>query len=379
MYKIGTIFGTRPEIIKLSSVIKELDKHTEQILINTNQNFSFGLNEILFQDLGIRNADFNLGVSGKNASQTIANTIQKTDDVLSTLNLDAILIYGDTNSAFSAVAAKKRKVPIFHMEAGNRSFDMRVPEEFNRIIIDKAADINMVLSEHARQNLISEGFPAHQIFKVGSHLPEVYASHRQKISSSKVLSTLRLEPRGYFLASFHREENVDNPETLKAIIAGLEKVSFEFNLPTIVSTHARTQQKIESLRDLKINENLKFLDPFCFTDFVRLSMDAKCIISDSGSAPEEAAILGTQTVVVREAHERLESMEAGCFILSGLESHKILNSVMIAVSQNNGQLEFKGIQDYKNNKVSSTIRNIVLSNISSVNANTWKKNKRECT
>ena len=313
-----------------------------------------------------------MNVAGENASQIIASTIQQTDDILSTLNLDAVLIYGDTNSAFSAVAAKKRKIPIFHMEAGNRCFDNRVPEEFNRLIIDNTADINLVLSEHARQNLINEGFPTRQIFKVGSHLPEVYDSNWQKISSSEVLNILRLKPKEYFLASFHREENVDNPETLRAILNGLEKISLEFNLPIVVSTHARTRQKLEALGDLKLNEKLKFLEPFCFTDFVRLSLDSKCIVSDSGSAPEEAAILGTKTVVVREAHERPESMEAGCFILSGLTAASIFNSVKAAVSQTNGQSNFQGITGYQNKNVSATIRNIVLSNIDFVNANIWK-------
>lgn len=373
MYRIGTIFGTRPEIIKLSSVIEKFDKHTEQVLINTNQNFSYELNEIFFADLGMRKADYNLNVMGDTPCQTIANTIQQTDQLISDINLDAILVYGDTNSAFSAIAAKKHKIPIFHMEAGNRSFDMRVPEEFNRTIIDNTADINIVLSEQAQQNLIGEGFPRRQIFNVGSHLPEVYDRHWDKISASLVLRKLGLQKEGYVLASFHREENVDDAEKLTGILLELEDIGREFNLPVVISTHFRTRKNLNSLRGINFSENMKFIDPFCFSDYIRLSLDSKCIISDSGSAPEEAAILKTNTVVVREAHERPETIETGFFILSGLKRGAIHNAFKIATT--NDAKDAAVVDVYRNKHVSNAILNIVLSNIDYVNENIWKKDR----
>lgn len=367
-----TIVGTRPELIKLSRVIAELDNYTEHILVHTGQNFDYELNGIFFQGMGIRTPDYFLNAAGDNAAKTIANVIEKSDHLFEQVNPDALLIYGDTNSCLSVIPAKRRKIPIFHMEAGNRCFDQRVPEEINRKIVDHLSDINMPLSEHARRYLIAEGIPPETIIKTGSPMKEVLKFHEKVISKSNILEKEDLIPKGYFVLSTHREENVDIPDRLSSLLELLKALISEFNKPIIISTHPRTRKRIEA-NDLNIsNPQIRFMKPFGFADYIKLQKNAYCTISDSGTITEESSILGFPAVTIREVHERPEGMDQGTLIMTGLKKENIIQAIYVVTGQ---QLKWKPtiVEDYKADDVSKKVVRIILSYTEYINRTIWNK------
>lgn len=333
MLKVMTIVGTRPELIKLSRVIAEFDRHTRHVLVHTGQNYDYELNQIFFDDLGIRRPDHFLEAQGETAAQTIGQVIMAADRVIESEAPDAVLLYGDTNSCLSVISAKRRKVPVFHMEAGNRCFDQRVPEELNRRVVDHLSDINMVLSEHARRYLMAEGIRPETIIHTGSHMGEVLHHYRDGIDRSRVLSELGLTRQGYFIASIHREENVDSPQTLHVLLDCLNSLAREQDLPVIVSTHPRTRKRLDALAGVKADPRIRFLKPFGFFDYIRLQLDSRCVISDSGTITEEAAYLNLPAVTIRNTHERPEGMDVGTLVMCGLDRDSLLDSVRIVCDQ----------------------------------------------
>lgn len=368
-----TIVGTRPEIIKLSRVICELDKYSQHILVHTGQNFDYELNEIFFEQLEIRKPDYFMEASGRNASETIANVIVKTDQLIDIVKPDALLIYGDTNSCLSVISAKKRKIPIFHMEAGNRCFDQRVPEEINRKIVDHLSDINLPLSEHARGYLLSEGIRPESIIKTGSPMREVLEYHEKKIEMSDILETEKLFSRDYFIVSIHREENVDNEINFFKLLESLTAISDKYKKQIVVSTHPRTRKKLESITGLNLDANIKFMKPFGFIDYIKLQLNAFCVISDSGTITEESSILNFPAITIRETHERPEGMDCGTLIMSGLDSISILSAIDIVVSQYMENFNcIRPVPDYSENNVSKKIVRIIQSYTGYINRNTWK-------
>jgi UDP-N-acetylglucosamine 2-epimerase len=373
MLKVMTIVGTRPELIKMSRVIAEFDEHTQHILVHTGQNFDYELNQVFFDELGIRKPDYFLGAVGANAAQTIARVIEKSDEVMEAEKPDAILLYGDTNSCLSVISAKRRKIPVFHMEAGNRCFDQRVPEELNRKVLDHLSDINIVLTEHARRYLIAEGIPPDRIIKSGSHMLEVLDHFMPQIEMSKALETLSLKSGGYFLVSTHREENVDSPENLRDLLDTLQALVSAFGLPVIVSTHPRTRQRLEKLGTSGLDERIRFLKPFGFFDYIKLQMEAFCILSDSGTITEEASLLNLPAVTIRSAHERPEGMDEGTLIMSGLKAERVLDSVRVVTKQHQEARLFRVVQDYNAEQVSKKVLRIVLSYVDFVNRVVWSK------
>jgi UDP-N-acetylglucosamine 2-epimerase len=374
MLKVMTIVGTRPELIKMSRVINEFDQHTRHILVHTGQNFDYELNQIFFEDLGIRKPDYFLDAVGGNAAQTIARVIEKSDGVLGLEQPDAVLVYGDTNSGLAVISAKRRKIPVFHMEAGNRCFDQRVPEELNRKVLDHLSDINLVLTEHARRYLIAEGLPPERIMKTGSHMQEVLHHFMPQIQQSDVLDRLGLKAAGYFLLSAHREENVDSPENLKDLIETLHALVDAYHLPVIVSTHPRTRQRLETLESAKENPKIRFLKPFGFFDYIKLQTEAFCVLSDSGTITEEASLLNLPAVTIRNAHERPEGMDEGTLILCGLKAERVLDAVRIAAAHHNrSDRPFRIVSDYEAGPVSKKVLRIVLSYVDYVNRVVWSK------
>ena len=371
MPKIMTIVGTRPELIKMCCVIERLDRETDHILVHTGQNYDYELNQVFFDDLGIRKPDHFLSAAGDNAAETIANTIVKTDKVLEYEKPHAVLIYGDTNSGLAVIAAKRRKVPVFHMEAGNRCFDQRVPEELNRKVIDHLADVNMVLTEHARRYLLAEGLPAERIFKTGSHLEEVLERSRPKIEASRALDELGLKADEYFLVSSHREENVDDPLRCRALIETLNALANRYHAPIIFSTHPRTRRRLDAIEGLRIDPLVRFLRPFGFSDYIRLQKQAKCVLSDSGTISEEASLLGLRAVNLRDAHERPEGMDAGVLIMCGVRPEAALDAVRVTLGRPPAQPRL--VSDYLGGSVSEKVVNIVLSYIDYVNRTVWSK------
>ncbi len=369
--KIMCLVGTRPELIKMSRVISKLEKYTDLVLVHTGQNYDYELNQVFFDELGIKKPDFFLDAARETASKTIAAVIDKTDEILELVKPDAALIYGDTNSCLSVISLKKRKIPIFHMEAGNRCFDQRVPEEVNRKIVDHLSDINLVLTEHARRYLINEGIKPETIFKTGSHMFEVLNFYQDKIKNSNILSELKLNEKSYFLVSLHREENVDNEKNLILLVDSLNEVAKKYCLPVIVSTHPRTKKRLDEYSKKKLHKNIIFLKPFGFFDYIQLQMNAKCVISDSGTITEESSILKFPAITIRNNHERPEGMDAGTLIMSGLNYENVLNCLEIIIEQ--GSDSIQDIQEYKNPKVSDQILKIVLSYIDYVNEFSWKK------
>lgn len=374
--KVMTVVGTRPEIIKLSRVIYELEKHTDHILVHTGQNYDYELNEIFFEDLEIRKPNFFLEVGGGNPAQAIAQIIEKTDALIRKEQPDAFLIYGDTNSCLSVIAAKRLKIPIFHMEAGNRCFDQRVPEEINRKIVDHLSDINMPLSEHARNYLISEGINPETIIKTGSCIKEIIEHHNDEILSSNILENEGLEQDGYFLVSIHREENVDSEINFSNLLFSLKAISSEFNKKVIVSTHPRTRKKMEDIGFEKEGFDIEFMKPFGFFDYLKLQKEAYCVLSDSGTITEEASILNLPAITIRQAHERPEGMDEGTLIMSGLDSETICQSIKIIrdhFDRNTRSLSI--IKDYDVNNVSKKVLRIILSYTGYINRTVWKKNE----
>ena len=303
MLKVMTIVGTRPELIKMSRVIAELDAHTQHVLVHTGQNYDYELNQLFFEELGIRMPDHFLNAVGENAAQTIGQVIIKADEVMASENPDAVLFYGDTNSCLAVISAKRRKIPVFHMEAGNRCFDQRVPEELNRKVLDHLSDINLVLSEHARRYLIAEGVRPETIMKTGSHMREVLDHYMPKIEASDILGRLGLSTGRYFLVSAHREENVDVPENLRDLLDTLNALAETYNFPVVVSTHPRTRKRLDTLDAGAINPLIQFAKPFGFFDYNKLQMEACCVVSDSGTITEEASLLNLPAITIRNAHE----------------------------------------------------------------------------
>lgn len=374
MLKVMTIVGTRPELIKMSRVISEMDKHVDHVLVHTGQNYDYELNQIFFEDLEIRKPDHFLDASGENAAQTIAKVISKSDEVISKENPDAVLLYGDTNSCLAVISAKRRKVPVFHMEAGNRCFDQRVPEELNRKVLDHLSDINLVLTEHARRYLIAEGIKPETIIKTGSHMDEVLEYYKPKIEKSRILDQLKLKENQYFVVSAHREENVDSEENLKDLVNSLEAIAKKYSFPVIVSTHPRTKLRIDKSAHKIESKLIKFLKPFGLMDYLRLQMSAYCVISDSGTITEEASLLNLPAITIRNAHERPEGMDVGTLIMSGLKKEKVISDIDVVVSQHNkSKRGFETIPDYQTKSVSKKVLRIVLSYTDYINRTVWFK------
>jgi len=372
MLKVMTIVGTRPELIKMSRVIAEFDQHTQHILVHTGQNYDFELNQVFFDDLGIRKPDYFLEAVGENAAQTIGRIIEKADEVMAKEQPDALMLYGDTNSCLAVIAAKRRKIPVFHMEAGNRCFDQRVPEELNRKVLDHLSDINLVLTEHARRYLIAEGVRPETIIKTGSHMREVLDYYLPKIQQSDVLQRMGLEVNKFFIVSAHREENIDSPENMLNMIETLNALAEAYNYPVIVSTHPRTKKRLDTMELGSLNSNIQFLKPFGFCDYIKLQMEALCVVSDSGTITEEASLLNLPAITIRNAHERPEGMDVGTLIMSGLKKERVLDGVRIIIAQHDkAQRIMQPIQDYEVGSVSKKLLRIVMSYVDYINRTVW--------
>ena len=374
MLKVMTILGTRPELIKMSRVIAELDQHTQHVLVHTGQNYDYELNQLFFEDLAIRKPDHFLEAVGENAAQTIARVIEKSDEVMEKEKPEAVLLYGDTNSCLAVISAKRRKIPVFHMEAGNRCFDQRVPEELNRKVLDHLSDINLVLTEHARRYLIAEGVRPETIIKTGSHMREVLDYYMPKIQASDVLARMGLEQGRYFIVSAHREENVDTPENLTDMVETLNALAAQYELPVIVSTHPRTQKRLDALNLDKLDSLIQFLKPFGFCDYVKLQMEALCVVSDSGTITEEGSLLNLPAVTIRNAHERPEGMDVGTLIMAGLKKERVLDAVRVIIAQHDRNIRVMApVEDYEAQSVSRKILRIVLSYTDYVNRTVWRQ------
>ncbi len=370
--KVMTIVGTRPEIIRLSAVIAKLEESTaiEHILVHTGQNYDYELNEVFFNDFNLKKPDYFLNAAGCGASETIGKIIISIDLVFEKENPEAVLILGDTNSCLCAIPAKKRKIPIFHMEAGNRCFDQRVPEETNRKIVDHTADINLTYSDIAREYLLREGLPADRIIKTGSPMFEVINRKLDDINSSKILDELKLNKGEYFLVSAHREENISSDKNFLDLVDTLNTIADIYKLPIIVSTHPRTRNKINEL-NIEFNSFIQLMKPLGFNDYVKLQKDAKAVLSDSGTISEESSILGFPALNIREAHERPEAMEEASVMMVGLEKTRILQGLEVLVTQDEKTL--RKVSDYSMPNVSEKVLRIILSYTDYVNKTVWKK------
>lgn len=374
MLKVMTLVGTRPELIKMSRVIAELDQQVEHILVHSGQNYDYELNQVFFDDLGIRKPDHFLGAAGETASKTIAEVISKADDILELVKPDAILLYGDTNTCLAVISAKRRKIPVFHMEAGNRCFDQRVPEELNRKVLDHLSDINMVLTEHARRYLVAEGIRPETIIKTGSHMEEVLDYYMPKILESTVLVRESLVEDQFFVVSAHREENVDTPENLRDLLATLWALAETYNYPIIVSTHPRTRKRLESLGESLDHPLIRFVKPYGLLDYIKLQMSAFCVLSDSGTITEEASLLNLPAITIRTAHERPEGMDEGTLIMSGFRTERVLDAVRVITSQHKrSERVIPIVKDYQGGPVSKQVVRVVLSYTDYINRTVWGK------
>jgi UDP-N-acetylglucosamine 2-epimerase len=372
--RVATLIGTRPELIKMSRIIAELDRHTDHILIHSGQNHAPELAADLFADLSIRQPDFWLGAAGGSPVDTIANSLKAFDEVLGKTTPDAVMIYGDTDTGLAAIAAKRRKFPIFHLEAGNRCFDQIVPEETNRRLIDHLSDVNLVLSEHARRLLLAEGLPADRIFHIGSPMLEVLAHYHDRIAASTILDRLELEPSGYLLASVHRAENVDTAEDLRSVLDSLVAAAEHCDVDVVVSTHPRTRKRLEAM-GLAGDElrRLRFLPPFAFTDFVKLQKHALCVLSDSGSLTEEAAILDLPAVALRRQHERFEGMDEGTVVMGGIGPDRVIQAIDLVLAQRRSDARtVRMIRSYDVPDVSRQVVRLVVSYVDYVRRVVWK-------
>ena len=371
--KVMSIVGTRPEIIRLSRVFAKLDEHCQHTLVHTGQNYDYELNQVFFEDLGIRKPDYFLEAAGKNAAETIGQVIINVDQIIELINPEAMLILGDTNSCLAAIPAKRRKVPVFHMEAGNRCFDQRVPEEINRKIVDHTADINMPYSTIARDYLIAEGIPADRVVKTGSPMFEVLTHYMDEIDSSKILQSLDIKSGKFFVVSAHREENVDVPAQLLKLANSLNSIADYYGLPVIVSTHPRTQKRIND-QDIQFHENIKLLKPLGFHDYNHLQKNAKAVLSDSGTINEESSIMNFPALNIREAHERPEGMEEASVMMVGLDSKRIMQALRILEQQPSGEKRLlRRVDDYSVPNVSDKVVRIIHSYTDYVNRVVWKK------
>jgi UDP-N-acetylglucosamine 2-epimerase (non-hydrolysing) len=371
--RVMTVVGTRPEIIKLSRVMADLRKHTEHLLVHTGQNYSYQLNEIFFSELEIPKPDVFLKAAGDTAAGTIANVIVKIDALFTREKPDALLILGDTNSGLAAIPAKRRKIPIFHMEAGNRCFDDRVPEEINRRIIDHTSDINLTYTEHARRYLLREGLKPETVLRTGSPMREVIEYYRPKIDASKALEQLKVSPRGYFLVSCHREENVDRPDQLLRILDSLNHLARHYRKPIIFSTHPRTRLRLKRLgQKARPDPRIRFVEPLGFPDYIHLQQNAFCVLSDSGTLTEEAAILGFPGVMIRDQHERPEGMDEAVVVMAGSSRDRILQAVDLVTRHAVADgLPMRSPADYADANVSKKVTRIILSHIDYVNRTVW--------
>lgn len=369
MIKVMTIVGTRPEIIKLSRVIPELDKHMDHTLVHTGQNYDYELNEIFFKDLGIRKPDFFLEAAGASPAETIGNVIVRSDAILAQVKPEALLLYGDTNSCLAVISAKKRRVPVFHMEAGNRCFDQRVPEEINRKIVDHLSDINMPLTEHARRYLLAEGIRPETIIKTGSCMREVLTYHDRAIRGSDILQRLNLVERGFFIVSAHREENIDSPENFTDLIETLNATAAAHNKPVILSAHPRTLKRLKETEGLTLHKLVSVMKPLGFFDYIKMQMTAYCVISDSGTLTEESSLLGFPGVMIRQAHERPEGMDEGTVVMSGLKSQRVLESIQLVTSA--AEPRIRPVVDYEVDNVSVKVARIIQSYVDYINRTTW--------
>ncbi len=374
MLKVMTLVGTRPELIKMSRVIAELDAQVDHVLVHSGQNYDYELNQVFFDDLQIRKPDYFLGAAGDTAAKTIGDVIIKSDEIFEQEKPDALLLYGDTNTCLAVIAAKRRKIPVFHMEAGNRCFDQRVPEELNRKVLDHLSDINMVLTEHARRYLIAEGIRPETIIKTGSHMQEVLAYYMDDIQKSDVLAREGLAEDKFFLVSVHREENVDTPQNLRDLLDTLRHLADTYEYPIIVSTHPRTRKRLEALGDALDHPLIRFVKPFGLLDYIKLQMGAFCVLSDSGTITEEASLLNLPAITVRNAHERPEGMDEGTLIMSGLKAERVADAVRVVTSQHRrGERVIPVVKDYEGGPVSKQVVRVVLSYTDYVNRTVWSK------
>lgn len=375
MLKVMTIVGTRPELIKMSRVIAELDRQVNHVLVHSGQNFDYELNQVFFDDLEIRKPDHFLNVNSETPAKAIGDIIVKADEVFEKEKPDAVLLYGDTNTCLAVIPAKRRKIPVFHMEAGNRCFDQRVPEELNRKVLDHLSDINLVLTEHARRYLIAEGIKPETIIKTGSHMDEVLNYYMPKVKKSEILKKLNFTEKKYFIVSAHREENVDSPDNLRDLLESLYALAEEYKYPIFVSTHPRTRKRLEALKDYKEHPLVIFEKPVGLTDYLHLQQKAFCVLSDSGTITEESSLMGFPAVTVRNAHERPEGMDVGTLIMCGLKKERLLDAIKVVVSQQNEDGHaMPVVLDYLGGNVSKKIVRIVLSYTSYINRTVWHKN-----
>lgn len=371
---VVTIVGTRPEIIRLSRVICQLNESDaiDQTLVHTGQNYDYSLNQVFFDELGLPKPDYFLQSAGKSASETIGNILIKVEPIFDELKPDAILILGDTNSSLSAIVAKKKKIPIFHMEAGNRCFDQNVPEETNRKIVDHIADINMPYSSIARDYLIAEGIKPDRIVKTGSPMAEVLDFYSEKIENSKILEKLNLKEDNFFVVSAHREENVDKIIKLEELISALNAIVEQYNFPIIFSTHPRTKKQLSKIGIIP-NDKIKFLDPLGFIDYVALQKKSFLVLSDSGTISEESSILNFRAINIRSSHERLEAMEEASVIMTDIKKGSILRAINSSITQSKIKRNFEKVRDYSFTNVSKKVERIILSYTDYINHNVWRK------
>lgn len=371
--RVMTVVGTRPEIIRLSRVIYVLDQYTDHTLVHTGQNYDYELNEVFFKDLDIRKPDVFLKAAGTNAAETIGNTISKLDPFLAKIKPEALLILGDTNSCLSAIPAKRRKIPIFHMEAGNRCFDQRVPEEINRKIVDHISDINLTYSDIAREYLLREGFPPDQVIKTGSPMFEILMHYKQKIGASDVMSRLKLAPQNFFVVSAHREENVDSDYNFKKLTDILNGLAEQYGKKVIVSTHPRTRNRVQEC-GLILHENIQLLKPLGFCDYVHLQQKSLAVISDSGTITEESSILNFPALNLREAHERPEGMEEASVMMTGLDLDRVNQGLVVLSNQKRGENRLlRPVADYSMPNVSEKVLRIIISYTDYINRVVWRK------
>jgi UDP-N-acetylglucosamine 2-epimerase len=371
--KVMTVIGTRPEIIRLSRIIAKLDEHTDHLLVHTGQNYDYELNEIFFQDLEIRKPDYFLNAAGDSGAETIGKIIIAIDGVLTDVKPDALLVLGDTNSCLSVIPAKRRKIPVFHMEAGNRCFDQRVPEEINRRIIDHTADINLTYSTIAREYLLSEGLPPDMVIKTGSPINEVLSYYQEGINKSEILKKLDLIEGQFFVISAHREENIDSDNNFRKLINILNEVAAKYNFPVVVSTHPRTQKRINK-EGVKFHKNIQLLKPLGYKDYNKLQISSKAVLSDSGTINEESSIMNFPALNIRESHERPEAMEEAAVMMVGLELERVMQALSLLETQYRGdKRQLRMVSDYSMRNVSDKVVRLIYSYTDYVNRVVWKK------
>jgi UDP-N-acetylglucosamine 2-epimerase (non-hydrolysing) len=372
--KVMTIVGTRPELIKLSRVIAELDRRVTHVLVHTGQNYDYELNQVFFEELGIRKPDHVLQCAGETPAETIGSVISGADRVLAREKPDALLLLGDTNSCLAVIAAKRRKIPVFHMEAGNRCFDERVPEEINRRLVDHAADINLPYTEHARRYLLAEGLSPETVIKTGSPMNEVLRHYAPAIRRSRILTKLKLAPGRYFVVSAHREENVDDARNLRGLLDSLDAVAKRYGRKIIFSTHPRTRERLSGGKRSERPGKIEFLKPLGFLDYIKLQMNAYCVLSDSGTLTEESSLLGFPAVMIRQAHERPEGMDEATVVMSDLKPARVLDAIDLAVAHASDRKNpFHVVADYAVDNVSRKVVRIIVSYTDYVNRTVWRR------